>query len=113
MIAHCSMIPEIPGKNSLDTEYPKTPARPVSSIPASHHQKLPNPVSRQTYCGFSLIVHRVYEELSQASGQASGQASQSSQSLEDEIQNAFALPGARPRPRQTVASSPIVSSSSL
>jgi len=28
MIAHCSMIPEIPEKNSLDTEYPKPPARP-------------------------------------------------------------------------------------
>jgi len=25
-----------------------------SSIPASHHQKWPNPVSRQTYCGPSL-----------------------------------------------------------
>jgi len=29
MIAYCSMIPEIPAKNSLDTEYPKPPARPA------------------------------------------------------------------------------------
>jgi len=26
----------------------------LSSIPASLHQKLPNPVSRQTYCGHSV-----------------------------------------------------------